>query len=395
MQGASLPRLFTPIRFRDVTVRNRMMLAPMNQHRATDGMADDGLLVHLGKFALGGFGIVITEATAVERNGRIAPGDLGIWSDEHIAGLKRVTSFVRGAGAAAAIQLGHSGRKGSSQRPWGGFGPLGAADAAAGEPPWPLVGPTAEPLGEGHVVPRALDEEGIASVVRSFADAAARADAAGFDIVEIHGGHGYLIASFLSPTVNTRTDAYGGDLAGRMRFALEVAEAVRERWPAGKPLFFRMSCVDGHPEGWKIEDSVALAAALREKGVDLIDCSSGGLRQSTALENAHRHPGYQVPYAAEIRCKARIATGAVGLILDPHQAERILEEDQADLVILGRQALYDPYWPLHAAQAFGLDRDFAGWDKSAGWWLARRRSGLEALGISGTGITATAASARR
>lgn len=381
-----LPKLFTPLTIRGITTRNRVMLAPMNQHRAVDGLADDGLLVHLGKFALGGFGIVTTEATAVERNGRIAYGDLGLWSDGHIVGLKRVTDFLHGRGAVAAIQLGHSGRKGSSQRPWDGFGPLGDPDARRGEAAWPLVSPTTEALGQGHVIPAELDHDGIRSVVRSFAAAAKRADAAGFDVVEIHGGHGYLIASFLSPTINTRTDAYGGDLAGRMRFALEVTQAVREAWPTSKPLFFRVSSVDGHPDGWQIDDSIALASALRAKGVDLIDCSSGGLRQSTALENARRDPGYQVPYAAAIRNGAKIATGAVGLILDADQAEQILQSDQADIIIIGRQALYDPYWPLHAAQAMALDRDFADWDMSAGWWLARRRTGLEAIGLDGTGV---------
>lgn len=386
-----LARLFTPLTIRGVTTRNRTMLAPMNQHRAVEGMADDGLLVHLGKFALGGFGIVTTEATAVERIGRIAHGDLGIWSDDHIAGLKRVTGFLHDHGALAAIQLGHSGRKGSSQRPWEGFGPLGEADEKRGEAAWPLVSPTVEALGDGHVVPAELDRDGIRSIVQSFAAAAGRADAAGFDIVEIHGGHGYLIASFLSPAINTRNDEYGGDFAGRVRFAHEVVRAIRTRWPAHKPLFFRMSSVDGHPQGWMIDDSIRLAKMLREAGVDLIDCSSGGLRQSTALENAHRQPGYQVDYAAAIRRESGIATGAVGLILDAHQAEAILATGQADLVILGRQALYDPYWPHHAAQALGTDLDFGCWDVSAGWWLARRRAGLEAIGISGTGTGTRAA----
>ena len=385
MQNQSLPLLFTPISFRALTLRNRIMLAPMNQHRARDGMADDGLLVHLGKFGLGGFGIVTTEATAVDPAGRIAYGDLGIWSDRHVDGLRRVTAFLRSAGAASAMQLNHSGRKGSSQRPWGGFGPLDADDVSAGEPPWPLVSPTTEALGEGHVVPEALDIAGIRIIVQRFAEAAARADAAGFDIVELHGGHGYLIASFLSPMINTRNDGYGGDLSGRIRFAAEVTQAVRERWPSNKPLFFRISSIDGHPSGWQVEDSVILARVLKEKGVDLIDCSSGGLRQSTALENAHRQPGYQVTYSDRIRREAPVATGAVGLILDADHAERILQDGQADIVILGRQALYDPYWPLHAAQSFGTDQAFERWDKSAGWWLARRAPGLEAVGLNGAG----------
>jgi 2,4-dienoyl-CoA reductase-like NADH-dependent reductase (Old Yellow Enzyme family) len=361
------------------------MLSPMNQHRAHDGHADDSLLVHLGKFALGGFGIIMTEATAIERDGRVANGDLGIWSDDHIAGLQRVCNYVRSAGGTPGVQLAHSGRKGASQRPWQGFGPLNDDDAKRGEPPWPLVSPTREPLGPGHVVPEQLSLEGIDGVLRSYADAAARADAAGFEVIEVHAGHGYLIASFLSPVINTRNDEYGGDFAGRIRFALKVAEAVRSRWPQNKPLIFRLSSVDGHPEGWKIEDSVNLARELKRCGVDIIDCSSGGLRQSTALENAKRYPGYQVAYASQIKSGADIATVAVGLILDGHQAEQVLNEQHADFVAIGRQALYDPFWAHHAAQEFGIDPDFELWDVSAGWWLAKRKDGLADIGFDGTG----------
>jgi 2,4-dienoyl-CoA reductase-like NADH-dependent reductase (Old Yellow Enzyme family) len=379
------PKLFTPITIRGVTIRNRVMLSPMNQHRARDGHADDSLLVHLGKFALGGFGIIMTEATAIERDGRVAHGDLGIWSDDHIAGLQRVCNYVRSAGGTPGVQLAHSGRKGASQRPWQGFGPLNDDDAKRGEPPWPLVSPTREPLGPGHVVPEQLSLEGIDGVLRSYADAAARADAAGFEVIEVHAGHGYLIASFLSPVINTRNDEDGGDFAGRIRFALKVAEAVRSRWPQNKPLIFRLSSVDGHPEGWKIEDSVNLARELKRCGVDIIDCSSGGLRQSTALENAKRYPGYQVAYASQIKSGADIATVAVGLILDGHQAEQVLNEQHADFVAIGRQALYDPFWAHHAAQEFGIDPDFELWDVSAGWWLAKRKDGLADIGFDGTG----------
>lgn len=379
------PKLFTPITIRGVTIRNRIMLSPMNQHWAREGYADDWLLVHLGKFALGGFGIVMTEATAIERDARIAYGDLGIWSDDHIPGLKRVCDFVRSVGAIPAIQIGHSGRKGASQRPWQGFGPLTGDDARNGEPAWPLVSPTREALGPGHVVPDQLSSEGIGKVLESYAQASARADAAGFDILEVHAGHGYLIASFLSPMINTRNDAYGGDRSGRMRFALEVAEAVRSRWPNHKPLFYRISSVDGHPDGWKIEDSAILARELKGRGVDVIDCSSGGLRQSTALENAKRYPGYQVPYSSEIRRSADIATVAVGLILDARQAENILAEGHSDFVALARQALYDPFWPHHAEQELGVDPNFEKWNISAGWWLAKRRQGLAEIGLTGAG----------
>ncbi len=385
MMSQARPKLFTPITVRGVTVRNRVMLSPMNQHRAHDGYADDGLLVHLGKFALGGFGVIMTEATAIEPRGRVAPGDLGIWSDDHIAGLRRVCDYVKKAGGTPGVQLAHSGRKGASQRPWQGFGPLNEEDAKRGEPPWPLVSPTREPLGPGHVVPDQLSLQGIDDVLQTYAAAAARADAAGFDVIEVHAGHGYLIASFLSPVINTRNDEYGGDFAGRIRFALKVADAIRSRWPERKPLMFRISSVDGHPEGWKIEDSIMLARELKAHGVDIIDCSSGGLRQSTALENAKRYPGYQVEYAARIRREAEIATVAVGLILDGRQAEDILANEDADFIALGRQALYDPFWVHHAAQDFGIDPNFELWDVSAGWWLAKRRDGLAAIGLDGAG----------
>lgn len=379
------PLLFTPYSLRGLELRNRLMLAPMNQHAAIDGFADDGLLVHLGKYALGGFGVVATGATAVTPSGKIGPGDLGIWSDEHIPGFKRLTTYIRSHGAAAALQICHSGRKGSIQRPWQGFGPIDESDLVRNEQPWPLWSPTGEALGPGHVAPQALDEAGIQRIIEDFAAAAVRADRAGFDILEIHGGHGYLIASFLSPVINTRSDHYGGDLSGRMRFALEVVKSVRAHWPERKPLFFRASCVDGHPAGWKLEDTVVLATQLKEHGVDLIDCSSGGLRISTSIENTQRKPGYQVAYADEVRRRTGIPTSAVGLILDGRQAERVLQEGAADLVAIGRQALYDPYFAHHAAQDLGVDAGFDAWDISAGWWLAKRRPGLAALGLPGSG----------
>ena len=372
-------QLFTPLRIRGMTSPNRIMLSPMNQHRARDGFADDWLLVHLGKFALGGFGIVTTEATAITLNGRIAPGDLGIWSDAHVPGLRRVTDLIRQMGAVSAIQINHSGRKGAIRRPWDGFGPLDDSDRDHGEAPWDLVSPTGEPVGPGHVVPKQLTEAGIADIVTAFGEATARADAAGFDMLEIHGGHGYLIASFLSPVVNTRNDAYGGDLAGRMRLPIDIVKAVRARWPEAKPLAFRISSVDGHPDGWQLADSVAFIRELKDCGVDLIDCSSGGLRTSTTLENAERRPGYQVVYSDEIRRLCGLPTVAVGLILDAHQAEAIVANGQADLVALGRQALYDPYWAHHAAQELGADPDFGRWPPSSGWWLTRRASDLRKI----------------
>lgn len=381
----SSPKLFEPLQLRGVTIPNRIMLAPMNQHSANEGFASDFALVHLGKFALGGFGLIMTEATAIERDARIAPGDLGIWSDDHIPGLRRICDFLHDMGSVTGIQLNHCGRKGSSQRPWQGFGALNETDIARGEKPWPLVSPTAEALGPGHVVPTELTHAQIREIIESFAHATKRADAAGFDVVEIHGGHGYLIASFLTSQINKRTDDYGGDRTGRMRFGLEVAEAVRASWPDHKPLFFRISSVDGHPEGWKIEDSVIFARELKARGVDLIDCSSGGLRQATAVENTLRLPGYQVEYSAQLRRESEIATAAVGLILSSRQAEEILQKGDADLIALGRQALYDPYWAHHAAQELNADPNFDKWHHTAGWWLQKRTRGLLEVGYSGAG----------
>jgi 2,4-dienoyl-CoA reductase-like NADH-dependent reductase (Old Yellow Enzyme family) len=308
-----MPLLFTPLQIAGTTLHNRVVLSPMCQYCAIDGYADDWHLVHLGKFALGGMALVFTEATAVEERGRISYGDLGIWSDSFLPGLKRIADFVRAQGALPGIQIAHAGRKGGWQRPWqGSGGPLDAADAAQGEAPYPLIGPTAEPLAPGHVAPHALSLAEIAGVVESFASAAARADRAGFEVLEIHGAHGYLISSFLSPGVNRRNDAYGGDRAGRMRFALEVTRAVRAVWPARKPLFFRVSSVDGAPDGWAIEDSIALAGELGKAGVDVVDCSSGGMRGATAYENSSRRPGFQVGYASDIRKATGMKTMAVG-----------------------------------------------------------------------------------
>ena len=380
-----VPLLFTPLQIADATLRNRMVLSPMCQYCAINGYADDWHLVHLGKFALGGMGVVFTEATAVEERGRISYGDLGIWSDNFLPGLKRIADFVRAQGALPGIQIAHAGRKGGWQRPWQGGGPLDAADAARGEGPYPLVGPPAEPLAPGHVAPHALSLAEIAGVVESFAFAAARADRAGFEVLEIHGAHGYLISSFLSPGVNRRNDAYGGDRAGRMRFALEVTRAVRAVWPTRKPLFFRVSSVDGALDGWAIQDSIALAVELGKAGVDVVDCSSGGMRGATAYENSSRRPGFQVGYASEIRKATGMRTMAVGHILDPRQAEAILAEGHADLTAIGRQAMYDPYWPHHAAHALGADPDFKEWNDQAGWWLAIRRRGLEKVGFGPDG----------
>lgn len=384
--SAAKPLLFTPYQLKGVVFPNRLVLAPMMQYRADRGFVTDWHLVHFGKFALGGFGAVMTEVVAVEPTGRISHGDLGIWCDEQIEGLRRCVSVIQAEGALAAIQIGHAGRKASVRRVWEGGAPLGPEDAANGEPPWPIVAPSPLSQGDAYPTPHELSVSEIKGLVESFAAAARRADQAGFDIVEIHGAHGYLIASFLSPVSNHRVDAYGGDLNGRMRFAIEIAEAVRREWPKQKPLFFRISSEDGAGEnGWRFADSLVLAPRLREAGVDVIDCSSGGIQGSATVQNSSRGPGYQVPFAEGIYKDHAIPTMAVGLILTPEQAEQILQEGKAALIAIGRQALFNPYWPLHAQQALAPDPDFNDWNASSGWWLRKRAAALQGLGLPHTG----------
>ncbi len=369
-------RLFSPLTLRGVTLRNRAVVSPMCQYSAQDGVANDWHFAHLGQFAAGGFGLVFTEATAVLPEGRITHGDLGLWSDAHVAPIRRIVDYLHARGAAAGMQLAHAGRKASMQRPWFGNAALGPADDARGDRPWPIVGPVAKPHSDGWLVPEALTAEGIARVVAAFAAAAVRADAAGLDAIEIHGAHGYLIHSFLSPYSNTRTDAYGGDLAGRMRFALEVVRAVRAAWPADKPLFFRTSTIDGIEGGRSLDDAVALAKALKAAGVDVVDCSAGGFLES----RLDYRPGYLVPNAARVRHEAGIATQAVGFIADAAQAEAILQEGAADLIAVGREALLDPHWAGRAAVALEGDAGWALWPAQYAWWLERRAALIRKFG---------------
>jgi len=369
MAVLSKPLLFTPLTLRGVVAPNRAVVSPMVQFRATDGVVNDFHLVHLGKFALGKFGIVFTENCAVEPRGRVTQGDLGLWDDGQVESHRRLTRFIHQEGALAATQITHSGRKGSTARVFdkrGQFGPDGA-----GWKKWEVVGPTDKPAADGWLVPRALSVEEIEGLVAKFAAAARRADAAGYDVLEIHAAHGYLLAQFLSPLSNTRNDLYGGDRAGRMRFPLAVARAVRAAWPSHKPLFVRVSAVDGGG-GWDVPDTVAFAQELKALGVDVVDCSSGGIAGAATAAGVKRGLGFQVPFAAEVKRAAGIATMAVGLILDGPQAEAILQAGDADLIAIGRQALYEPFWPVHAAQALGCDRDFEMWPPEYGWWLEKR-----------------------
>ena len=349
------PMLFRPITLRGITARNRIMLGPMSQYLAIDGTVTDWHLVHLGQFAIGGAGIVFSEETAVEARGRRTHHCAGIYTDEHVRGYRRITSFLKELGAVPAIQLGHAGRRGSVRPPWEGRAPLREEDAAQGYAPWSTVSSSPIPHGAGRPTPIAMDQAQIREELQAWRDAGHRADEAGFDIVEIHGAHGYLINQFLSPVANRRTNSYGGDLAGRMRFALELAQAVRSGWPEHKPLFFRMSVVDGKGGHWDMDDSVALARALKERGVDAIDCSCGGLTGDSSMPEVPRMlPGYNVTYSDHLRREADITTVVVGLITEPEQAEAILRDGKADIVAIAREMLCDPYWPVHAAKALGL-----------------------------------------
>jgi 2,4-dienoyl-CoA reductase-like NADH-dependent reductase (Old Yellow Enzyme family) len=370
------PLLSSPITLRGLTLRNRVVISPMCQYSAAEGMAADWHFAHLTRFAIGGAGLVFTEAAAVERNGRITHGDLGIWSDAHIPPLARITSFLKSQGAVPAMQLAHAGRKASMQRPWHGNGPMDDSDRARGEQVWPVVAPSSIPVDKGWLVPHELTLGEIEQLKEHWHAATLRAREAGFEVVEVHGAHGYLIHEFLSPLSNQRTDAYGGDLQKRMRLALEIAGIVRENWPADRPVFFRVSSTDGVEGGWALDDSVALARRLKALGNDVIDCSSGGIAGSATAARVKRTLGFQVPYAQRIRNDAGIQTMAVGLILDAHQAEAILQAGQADLIAIGRQALFDPNWALHAELALGVENDFASWPMQSGWWLDKRQRSL-------------------
>lgn len=371
--------LLAPFSLRGVTLRNRIVVSPMQMYSTRDGVVGDWHLVHLGRFALGGAGLVMVEATAVCPEGRSTWHDNGLWNDEQVAAFRRITDFVRTAGAASGIQLQHAGRKAASQAPWHGFGPLTDADAARGEPPWLAWGPTTRGWSDEHPPAHAMGRADMDYLVEQYGAAARRAAVAGFDILEIHAAHGYLLHSFLSPLANTRQDGYGGDLAGRMRFPLEIAAAVRVEWPDDRPLLFRISSVDGVDVGWNIVDSVAFACALKEVGVDLIDCSSGGMDLPSRTQLVPRKPGFQVPFAREVRRGAGMPTMAVGLVREAAQANAILAEGSADLVALARELLWDPNWPLRAAVTLEGARAFRRWPRPFGWWLERRhRNGVRA-----------------
>jgi 2,4-dienoyl-CoA reductase-like NADH-dependent reductase (Old Yellow Enzyme family) len=342
------PNLFSPLAIRGITFRNRIAVSPMCQYSSVDGFASDWHLVHLGSRAVGGAGLVMMEATAVEARGRITPGDHGIWQDDHIAMLTRIASFIKQHGAVPGIQIAHAGRKASCYVPWENNGAPIPAEAGG----WQTVAPSAMPFRETDPVPKALHLTEIREIVDAFAHAAHRALAAGFQVLELHCAHGYLAHEFLSPLANKRTDEYGGSFQNRIRFVLQLAEAVRRVWPDRFPLFVRISATDWKEGGWTPDDSVQLAKELRPRSVDLIDCSSGAMVPDAKIPAA---PGFQVPFAERIKREANIRTGAVGMITEPHQADEIIRSEKADLVLLARELLRDPYWPLHASKALGHD----------------------------------------
>lgn len=342
-----MSRLFSPLSIRSVTFRNRIFVSPMCQYSSRRGLPTDWHLVHLGSRAVGGAGLVMVEATAVSPEGMISPDDSGIWSDDHAAAFAPIARFIREQGAVPGIQLAHAGRKASTDPPWRGGAPLSPDHGG-----WQPLAPSAVPFAAGHPLPQEMTLSGMDEVERQFAAAAQRSLTAGFQVAELHMAHGYLLHEFLSPHANRRSDAYGGSLENRLRFPLRVARAVRAVWPEELPFFVRISSVDWLPGGWDLDQSIALAKELKRVGVDLIDCSAGF---AVPDEPIPAGPGYQVPFAAAVRHAAGIATGAVGFITDPAQAEQIVATDQADAVFLAREMLRDPYWPLHAARALGVD----------------------------------------
>ncbi|MBM85322.1 MAG: NADH:flavin oxidoreductase [Rhodospirillaceae bacterium] len=370
------PLLFAAYELRGVTLKNRVAIAPMHQYSGINGFPTDWHLMSVGRYAAGGAGLVFVESTKVERRGCGTVGDLGLWRDEFIPHFSRLADFIRQHGAVPAVQLGHSGRKARRYRPWEGGKPLDPSPEINDWDAWELVSSSGE-SDKGEPPPRALSIEEIQNVVERWGAAAGRADRAGFDVLEIHGAHGYLIHQFLSPHANRRNDAYGGSEANRFRFAIEVVESVRTSWPDSKPLFLRLSVQDD--AGWGPEENVRLARIVRDKGVDVIDCSSGGMRGPPVVSTGQVGYGYQVPYAEKLKKEAEIATMAVGLIVHADQAERILQDGKADLIAVAREAMHNPNWPMDAAMKLGVNSPFALMPSPYEYWLEKRHGQVNEL----------------
>lgn len=369
-------KLFSSWSARGVTFPNRVLISPMSQYSAVEGQVQDWHRFHVAAMARGGPGSVMLEVAAVERDGRGTIGDLGIWCDEQLEGLTELARIIEMHGSVPAIQIGHAGRKASMQRPWEGMGPL-ALDPEESASAWQTMAASAVPVKEGWPVPTPLDPAGLDRIRDNFVAAALRAVRAGYRFIEIHAAHGYLLHSFLSPLINQRSDQYGGSLENRMRYPLEVIAAVREAMPDDIPLSVRISAVDGAEGGWQIEDSIEMARRMKQLGVDIVDCSTGGVQTSSTAaigpQAVKRGPGFQVPFAHAVKQGADIPTIAVGLIIDPRLAESILVEDKADLIAIGREALRNPNWTLHARHELGLDPGYEAWPEQYGWWLSRRQ----------------------
>lgn len=368
------PLLFTPLTLRGLTVKNRIVVSPMCQYMAEDGHVGAWHFLHHARFALSGVGLAFVEATAVMRDGRITHGCTGIWDDSHVPGYRKIVEAYKAHGVATAIQIGHAGRRGSAARPWEGAAPL---TEAGPDRPWRTAGPSALAERDGYPVPHALDQSEILEIVEAFRQAARRALEADFDVVEIHGAHGYLLHSFFSPISNQRNDDFGGDRDRRMHLPLMVTRAVREIWPDDRPLFYRVSAADNVTGGITIDDTVALAAALKTAGVDVVDCSSGGMGGPATLSETKLGYGYQVPYASAVRAGADIKTMAVGLIIEPEHAESILRDGKADLIALAREFLANPNWPYHAARQLGLAEPWNVLPANYAFYLERRAALLE------------------
>lgn len=354
----------------------------MSQYIARDGVANDWHFAHLSRFALGGAGLVFTEATAVEARGRRTHGDLGLWDDNQIEALARITKFIEGEGSVPGIQLAHAGRKASERRPWDGETPVDSTDEdERGEAPWAAIAPSAQAYGDGWPLPMEMTAGDIEDVIEAFGASAARARQAGFKVIDIYAGHGFLLHQYCSPLSNVRTDGYGGSLENRMRLSLEVVDAIRREWPRDLALMYRASATDWIEGGWTVEDTVVLARALKQRGVDVIDCTTGGIGGPDKPQRMPLAQGFQVPYAEQVRREASIATMAVGFIWDPTVANAVITEGRADLVALARELLNNPNWPLHAARELGFDPDYRTWRPQFGWWLQRRERVIDKLGL--------------
>lgn len=377
-----MAELFSPLTLRDVTFKNRIAVSPMSQYRAKDGHANSWHAVHLGRFAMGGAGLVYAEATAVEPDGRRTHGDLGLWQDAHIDDLAPITKFIREEGSVPGIQLGHAGRKASERRPWHGETPVDDEDVTErNEAPWTAIAPSPIPYAKGWPEPAEMSETDIDRVIASFGEAARRSQEAGFKIIEVYAAHGFLVHQFLSPIANQRTDSWGGTDENRRRFAVEVARSIRVNWPEAYPLAFRLSATDWLEGGIEVEDAVETARALKAAGVDMIDCSTVGIGGKDRPRRMVIEQGFQVPFAEQIRECADIASMAVGFLWGAKVCEDLVSAGKADMIALARELLDDPNWPLHAAKKLGANENHSIWPIESGWWLMKRERLLSKIGI--------------